>query len=201
MKVARIQIDQQMARINIETQNATLKILNPKRAMSINSNDARMNVRSEMGKVELDMTNFKNKMDLKSMRDLTDDFSARAKSKLIQNIKEYSDVSDQIAKLPSTGNKIGQAARSKILKPEMPAMNSGEVPKQPVKMDGKPGKIQINWSKNELVIKWGKYEPPVIIVEPKPSVKIELVQEPEVECEVVEVYIPPETGQSIDTIA
>jgi hypothetical protein len=38
-------------------------------------------------------------------------------------------------------------------------------------------------------------------VEPKASVKVELVQEPTVECRVVEMEIPPETGRLIDTKA
>jgi hypothetical protein len=201
MKVNRIQIEQQMAKIEIESQKATLKIQTPKREMSIESQNAKMNVSSEMGKIELDMSNFKDRMDLKSMRELSEDFIAQAKSELVQNIKQFSSESDQIAKLPSSGNEIAQAARRRLLTPSPSKMNSGEVPKQPVEMNGKPGELDIDWTKNDLVIKWGKYEPPIITVEPKASVNVELVQKPSVECEVVEVSIPPETGRTFDTLA
>ncbi len=201
MRVRRLQIEQQMAKIAIESTMASLKIDIPKREMIIQSRKAEMTLDREEGKIELDLSVQKANLGLMGVRDLTSARIAEAKSKLEQSRLEYSADGDAIATLPSRGNAIAAVAKKNMLKTRPPEMNSGRVPQPAVRVEGKPGKLDINWTKSDLVIKWGKYEPPVITVEPKASVEIELIQEPVVECRVVEMEIPPETGRMIDAKA
>jgi hypothetical protein len=198
MKVQRLQIEQQMAKIDIESTKPVLKIDMPKREMQIVTKNAEMTLNMEQGGVEIDMTAFRNNMGVRSLSDFSSKNIADAKAGVEQRRREYTAEGDLIAALPSNGNSIAQVALSHVLAADMPEMNSGKVPEKPVKVSGQPGKIDINWSKSDVVIKWGKYEPPEITVEPKASVNIELAQEPIVECKVVEMEIPPETGRMID---
>ncbi len=201
MKVQRLQIEQQMAKISVESTMASLKIEIPKREMIIQMPKAEMSLDMEKGTIDIDMSGFRRNAGFKSMHELISDSAARAKSQLELSRREDVADADYIGALPSSGNAIGQVARRKLLETDMPEMNTGKLPEQPVKIEGKPGKLSIDWEKSDLVIKWGKYEPPIITVEPKPSVRVELVQEPKVETTVVELEIPPETGRLIDAMA
>jgi hypothetical protein len=198
MKVQRLQIEQQMAKIDIESTKPVLKIDMPKREMQIETKNAEMTLDMEQGGIEIDMTAFRNNMGVRSISDFSSENIADAKVGLEQRRREYSADGDMVASLPSNGNSIAQVALKNLLATDMPEMNSGKVPEKPVRVSGQPGKIDINWSKSDIVIKWGKYEPPEITVEPKASVNVELAQEPIIECEVVEMEIPPETGRMID---
>jgi hypothetical protein len=201
MKVQRLHIEQQMAKISVESTMASLKIEIPKREMIIQMPKVEMSLDMEKGTIDIDMSGFWHNAGFKTMLEMASENAAKAKSELEQSRREEAAEADYIGALPSSGNAIGQVSRRNLLKTDMPEMNTGRLPEKPVKIEGKPGKLNINWEKSDLVIRWGKYEPPIITVEPKPSVKIELAQEPKVETTVVELEIPPETGRMIDAMA
>lgn len=201
MKVQRLQIEQQRAQIRIDSQRATLNIQMPDRTMTVEQRRAQMSVERESGEVVLDMENFRNHIGLKSIRTLTEESAARAQAQVEQSIKEFAADADFIGTLPASGNPISQVARSRMLESKAPEMNSGKVPDGTVGMEGKPGEFSIDWSKHDLKINWDAFQSPVITVEPKASVDVQIVQEPHIEFTVVEQTIPAETGTTVDAEA
>jgi len=199
MKVQRLQITQQMAKIQVESQKASLSIEMPKRKMNIETQPAQMSVERENPKVEFNMEGFRDNIGLKNYQTLNKESAIKAQANVKQYIKEINADADYIGALPSKGNAIAQVALDKILANKMPEMNSGEVPDGAIKMEGDPGAIKINWSKDDLKISWDDFQMPVITVEPKASVNIQMIQKPSVEYSVVELEIPPESGGTIDT--
>ncbi|MPM09135.1 hypothetical protein SDC9_55451 [bioreactor metagenome] len=201
MKVQRLQITHQMAKIFVESQRASLSIETKKRQMNTKTQPAQMSVEKENPKVKLDLESFRDNIGLKSYRTLTAESAAQAQANVKQYIEGINADADFIGTLPSKGNAVAQAALSKMLQSKVPEMNSGDVPDGAIKMEGNPGTIKINWSKHDLKIIWDNFQSPVITVEPKASVKINMVQEPSVQYSVVELTIPPESGGNIDTEA
>ncbi len=102
-----------------------------------------------------------------------------------------------MAKLPRKGgNPAAEIARRNMLKIRRPIQRGLISPTVPMK--GDPGSLSIDWLIHDLVIKWDDYQSPVITLDPKPSVDVEMVQEPRLEFKVVEQSIPPEAGRTID---
>jgi hypothetical protein len=77
-----------------------------------------------------------------------------------------------------------------------PLANIGE---NPVSFGIDPGMLEIDWTDHEITIRWDEYQAPVIVIDPKPSVNIELEQEPSIEIKVVEYVYPPEQGATVNT--
>lgn len=201
MKIHRVQIEQQAAKIRVDSQMAALSIRTPKRTMQVEEQHAQMQTESRAPQVELDLEAFKANLGLQSVLDSTRENAARAQEQVEQSIREFAQQEDAVATLPSYGNSIARAARDKMLEDRTPDLCSGQVPDGAIPMKGDPGDVQIDWSKHELSINWDEYQRPVISVEPKPSVEIQLEQEPQISCTVVELSIPPETGREIDAKA
>ena len=201
MKVYRIQIDQQMAKIHIDSQMAALSIKTGQRMMQVEQQRAQMSLQRQAPKVDLDMEAFQANIGLESVMDATKASAARAQVQVAQSIKKFAQQEDAIATLPSAGNAIAQTAKSNMLEDRTPERRRSEVPSSAVKMTGDPGELQIDWTKQEIRINWDKYQIPEISVEPKASVEIQLGQEPQVSCQVVELTIPKETGREVDSKA
>lgn len=201
MKVQRLQIEQQMAQIRVESQMASLSIEMPKRTMTVEEQRAQMSVERQDPKIELDMEEFRDNVGLKSIQSLAEESAARAQAKAEQGIREIASEGDYIGTLPAVGNPIAQVSKNRMLESKAPAMNSGAVPDGAIDMEGEPGEFSINWSKHDLRIDWDEFETPVITVEPKASVDVQIVREPSIEFTVVELTIPPETGRTVDAEA
>lgn len=198
MKIQRLQIDQQMAQIRVDSQMAALSIDMPKRTMEIEQRHAQMSIEKAAPKIELDMQSFRNSIGLKDALTLMEETAAAAKEIASQNIKQTAAEGDIIGTLPSNVNIIAQVAKNNMLEVKAPVMNSGKVPSGPVKMEGKPGKLDINWSRHDLKINWNNFQTPTITVEPKASVDVQVVTEPYIEYTVIEEEIPPDIGMEID---
>lgn len=201
MKVQRLQITNQMAKISVESQRASLSVETQKRQMNAETKHAQMSVEKENPKVKLDLESFRDNIGLKSYRTLNAESAAQAQADVKQYIEGINADADFIGMLPSRGNAVAQVALSKMLQSKTPEMNSGNVPDGAIKMEGIPGTIKIDWSKHDLKIIWDDFQSPVITVEPKALVKINMVQEPSVKYSVVELTVPPESGGNIDTEA
>jgi len=198
MKIQRLQIEQQMMRIRVESQRAALSIDYPaQRQMRIDRQDAKMTVKKEQPKIKLDMQDFCNHHGMQDIGSFTAKSAAQACEDISQNIREIVSDGNTIARVPNNGNPIAELAKSKMLKVETPDMDGG-VPYGPVKMDGDPGAIRMDWSKYDLKIIWDKYQSPEINVKPKASVDARVVQDPYIKCTVVEQTIPPEKGAAFD---
>jgi hypothetical protein len=201
MKVQRLQIEQQMAQIHIASQRASLSIEMPKRTMRVERKRARMAVDRRNGKIELNMRKFRDNIGLKGILSLAAENAARAKAKAERGIREIVRTGDRIGTLPGGENPVASAIREKMLEPETVQSDWDIVPAGAVEMEGKPGALDINWLRHDLKIAWDEYQTPIITVEPKPAVYVEIVREPNVEYTVVELTIPAETGRSIDAKA
>lgn len=201
MKVRRIEIEQQMAQIQVDAQRASLSVEMRRRGMSVEQDSPRMQVSRSAPDIALDLERFHDNIGLKSIFTLTRETAARAQAQVSQSIKRFASDADFIGTLPQTGNPIAQVARQHML--ESAVFDSGRsvVPEGAIKMEGKTGELKIDWSKNDLVINWNQFQTPIITVEPKASVEVQLAREPVLEFTVVEEYIPPETGQTLDTEA
>lgn len=201
MKVRRVQIEQEMARIRVESQMASLSIETSKRGMTVENTPARMSAERRDGTVEIDMADFRDNIGLKSIQTLAAENAARAQAQVEQSIRRLAGEADYIGTLPHAGNPIAEVARNKMLESKVPDMNSGEVPDGAIGMRGEPGSVAIDWSRHDLKINWDEFQSPVITVEPKASVDVQVVRKPTVEYTVVELTIPPETGRTIDAEA
>lgn len=200
MKVVRLEVEsQQMARLHIESQRAGLSIDAPfRRIKSIQPPRAKMKVRREAPSMDIDMERFRNNVGLKSINTLTQELSRQASNKASQAIKEMDRYGDAMAQLPHNGNIIAQIARNSVLAPGKPLTGTGVAQDATVGMTGHPGSFSIDWSMQDMSIRWDENQAPVITLEPKPSVDIQLAQAPNIEFKVVEQRIPAPTGRTID---
>jgi hypothetical protein len=160
-----------------------------------------MTVETTPGSVKLDMQSFRNKMGIKSVFTLADETANQAMADVKEAIAGIVSDGDYVGTIPSNVNAIAELSRSKMLNVQEPTLYHGNVPDGTIKMEGVPGDVKINWSKHEVKISWDEYQAPVITVEPKASVNVQMAQEPNVEITVVEMSIPPETGGTVDAEA
>lgn len=200
MKVVRLEIvSRQMARLSIESQRAGLSIEAPaRRIRSIQPHSATMEVSLENPSIDVDMERFQNNVGLKSVPTLTRDISRQASNHADQAIKEMNRNGDAMARLPRNGNVIAQIAKNEVLAPVQPLTGSGVAQDATVEVTGHPGSVSIDWSMQDMSIIWDENQAPVIRLEPKPSVNIELAQAANIEFRVVEQMIPAESGRKID---
>lgn len=204
MEVQRVQIEQQMARIKVETQRARLKIEQEMRQMEINMERAKMTVNRENASLEVDSTALKNNTARRDIYTLQDHFASNSISKGFQGISDIVAKGDYLAKLPDQtgGRKIGQHAKQKLIESVAPASyGRSQLPQKGIEVTGKKGDFSIDWTPYKLDISWGAMQRPVITLDPKGSVNVELAQRASVECNVVTMTIPKEIGNLVDTSA
>ena len=200
MKVDRLKIEQQFAQIQINSTMAGLSIETHRRGMRVEHQRARMSVERTPGSVKLDMKSYYRNIGLESAAEYTDNNVRQAYSDAQQGIQRIVSEGNQIGTLPGNGKQIAQVASNRMIQNTLTNNQSGgSVPAGAIKMEGDPGSLNINWQRYDMRISWDPFESPSITVEPKPSVRIEMLQEPKVEISVVEDYIELETGKNIDT--
>jgi hypothetical protein len=107
---------------------------------------------------------------------------------------------ERFVTLPHGRNPIAQVAKQKV-KSAPPPRQGGAVIDPTIRIKANPGSISINWSIQDVKIIWDDYQAPVIRIDPKPYINVELAQEARVEFKVVEQSIPPEAGRMIDAEA
>jgi hypothetical protein len=200
MKVRRLQLDvDQMARLSIEIQMARLSIdYKHRKIKEVQQHSARMNVSRTNPSLDVDMQSLRNNIGLKNVEVLTQDNAAQAVSQAQQAVKTIENNGDYIAVLPKkNGNPIAAIARQTMLRTRQPAVPRGSSDPT-VMIKGNPGTLTIDWSLHDITISWDDYQAPVITLDPKPSVDIELAQEARIEFRVVEMSIPPEAGRTFD---
>jgi hypothetical protein len=187
-----------MARLRIEVQLARLSIdYKHRRIKEIQQQSAQMKVSREYPSLQVDMRSLRNNIGLKNIEVLVRENVSQAYSSVQQSIKTIENSGDQIAALPRKGNAIAAIARQNMLRTRQPSVPRG-VSDPTVGMKSNPGSLSIDWSLQDLTISWDDYQAPVITLDPKPSVNIELAQEARIEFKVVEQSIPPESGRTID---
>ena len=121
-----------------------------------------------------------------------------------QGISDIVAKGDYLAKLPDQtgGRKIGQHAKQKLIESVAPASyGRSQLPQKGIEVTGKKGDFSIDWTPYKLDISWGAMQRPVITLDPKGSVNVELAQRASVECNVVTMTIPKEIGNLVDTSA
>lgn len=200
MKVVRLQIEQQMAQIQIQSQRAKLNIESPRRGMEINMSPAQMSVDHKPGSVQLDSTSLKENTARKSIFALQRQFAAESIQNARQGVERIVQEGDYVAQQPNSGNAWGTLAKNRMLEVNTPTYGRSSVPDNGISMNGDGGYCEISWTEHELEINWEDYERPHVTVDPQASVEIWLAQEPRIEIEVVEEYIPAEIGRNIDIL-
>ena len=201
MKIQKLHIEQQMARISVHSRMAAISIRAPRRKMKISYQDARMTAKSQPPGVKLDMRAFRNHNGIKDISAFLKENTAKAYAQAARGIRELVADGNYIGVLPGEGNRIGMLAKSRLLETREPEAGGGPVPYGPVKMEGYAGRLTVNWSKHDLKIEWDEFQVPQITVQPKASVHIDMVREPQIAVTVVEESIPPEKGGAIDAKA
>jgi hypothetical protein len=98
------------------------------------------------------------------------------------------------------GNKVAMAAKEQMLAYLDPDMGHKPVPPG-VGMDGRPGKLEIEWTEHDLSIDWSGDIMPEFYVEPPSSVNVEISRPPSLKISVEEVYIPASSGRKVNTEA
>jgi hypothetical protein len=199
MKIRRLQIEtHQMARISVKAQLARLNINAPmRRIKAVQQQRAQMTVKREDPSLKVNMESLRNNTGLKSLGTLRREFSSQALAQAKEGIKTIENNGDFIAAQPRQGNPIAQLARNAIVraKPTPPPRGASD---PTVSVTGNPGSLSIDWSVQDVSITWDDYQAPLITIEPKPSVDVVLVQEPQLTFRVVEHTFPPESGRTID---
>jgi hypothetical protein len=104
---------------------------------------------------------------------------------------------DNIITLPRGANPVSKIAPRRSVS-AAPLAVARCVTGQTAAIRGNPGSISINWSIQDVKIVWDDYQAPVIRLDPKPYVNVEMAQDARVEFKVVEQSIPPEAGRTID---
>lgn len=204
MEVQRVQIEQQMARIKVESQRAHLKIEQQMRQLEINMERAKMTVTQEHGSLDIDSTALRNNTARRDIYALQDHFASTSAMKGRQGISDIVAKGDYLAELPdhTGGHKIGQHAKQKLIDSVAPASyGRAQLPQNGIEITGKKGEFSIDWTPYKLDISWGAMQSPVITLDPKAQVNVELAQRASVDCTVVTMTIPKEVGNLVDTSA
>jgi hypothetical protein len=198
MRIRRLQLESwQMARLSVVTQMARLSIDAPIRKIkSIQQQRAQMIVNRENPSLEIDIQDIRGSVGRSSVNTLVQASASRAYN-IRQSINNGSYNSSNISALSHRGNPIILITRSRISSANQ-SDTSQAVIDGIASVKGNPGSLSIDWSLQDITISWDEYQAPVITIEPKPSVNVELAQEPFVEFKVVEQAYPPETGGTID---
>lgn len=199
MKVQRIQIEQEMARIQIESRRASLKVEQSERRSEIKSQPAQMNVNRQKGSISIDMTALEQNTARMDPAALQQSFASQATAAAWDGVQELSSDGVFVAQQPNYGQSmIGKLARQKLIANEMPSTGRSPVPPVPVEITGDAGEFSIDWEPQVVEINWSELQAPTFSLEPRPSVEVNLVQEPSVTSTVVEMTIPAEPGHNID---
>lgn len=203
MEVQRVQIEQQMARIKIESQRAQIKIEQQMRQLEINMERAQMSVNQEHGSLDVDSTALKNNTARKDIYTLQDHYASSAVQQGRQGIAEIVSDAAFVGDIPnrSGASKIGQLARQKMLDPTPPSTGRSTLPQSGIDITGKKGEFSIDWTPYKLDISWGDMQGPVVTLDPKAQVNVELAQRASVDCSVVTMTIPKDIGNLVDTSA
>lgn len=199
MQVRRLQLEAfQMARMSVKIQLARLSVeFKHRRIKEVRQPRAQMNVRRDYPSLEIDMQSVYDNIGLKSIETLMKESVAQAYSIARQATKTIENNGDMMAALPRKGgNPAAAIARRNMLRTRRPIQRGVIDPTVRIKTN--PGSLSIDWRIHDLVIKWDDYQLPVIILDPKPDVHVELAQKPRLEFKVVEQSIPPEAGRTID---
>ena len=199
MRVMRINIEQQLAQIDIKTQQAQLRVEMPDRRMEISQQRPVMTTRRGKSEVKLDMDELKSNTGRKPFDQLMAESAQSAKAEARQGVSDIVNQSKFIGDVTINGNKVAMAAKDKMLRYIEPDMGRSPGPPAAVKMEGKPGKLEIEWSDYELSIDWIGECTPEVYVEPPCSVDVEISREPSVKISVTELDIPASSGRNINT--
>lgn len=199
MKVRRLQVEEnQMAQIRVEFQMGRISVDSPLRTIQqIEHQSARMRITRQDPNIETDMEELRNNIGLKNSGTLIREMASDAVSHLNQAVRTIQRDGRFYAALPHNGNPVAQIARKNVLAAPDPA-TAGDVIDPTVDIQGNPGSISIDWSLQEVTIVWDDYQAPVIRLDPKPYINVELAQEQRISFKVVEQSIPRETGRTID---
>lgn len=198
MKVVRLQMEHQMAQIQMQSRKAKLSIESPRRGMEVDAQPAEMSVDNQLGSVALDSTALRENTARRSVFSLQRQFAAESVQEAWQGVARIVQEGDSVAQQPNPGNVWGTLAQEQMLEVDTPTYGRSTVPQVGVSMNGSGGHCEISWTSHKLEINWEDFERPRVDLAQAPSVEIQLAQKPQLDCEIVEEYIPPETGQNID---
>jgi hypothetical protein len=196
MQGVKLNIEQQRAEIDVEIQNAQLHVKVPRREMVIKHEPAQMKITRREGDVALDFRSTKSNLGLKSFAETTRRAAERAAATAQRSIKESVGVGEALGD-PSKGVSVGKIYRDKVLTAPQPKSERSPVPPQ-VDMDGKPGKMEVKWERGGITIDWEGENLVEVYVEPPHSVRVQLVQRPDVQITLMEEELPEVAGRVVD---
>lgn len=200
MKVQRLQIEQQFARIEVHSQKAQIRVESHVRRMQVKNQKPQMSVDNQLGQVELDSSELKANTARRNIFDEQAYFAQLSKQEAMDGISQAVADGDYMAQQPNPGNLRGSLELEKMLTVKTPSFGTDNASSTPtgVKMNGHGRKCQVSWKQGKTEIQWEPYQSPEVTVAPEASVYTGIVQQPEIHCEVVEEFIPPEPGSLIN---
>jgi len=197
----KLQIEQKFARISIQNQMARLQIRMPiRRIKEVDVKRAQMIVRRKDPRLQIDPGVLMRNTARGNLQNLITTKAAEARESLQKVIQNINKKAREMLESADRKDLIAQQAMDDLLKVRE-LKPRAEIGENPIAFGIEPGELEIDWTDHEVTIRWDEYQTPIIVVDPKPSVNIELEQEPSIEIKVVEYVYPPEQGATVNTKA
>ena len=201
MRFQKLQIEQKFARISIENQMARLEIRTPmRRIRSINVKRPQMLVSRRWPSLQINSDVLKKNTARGSIQELLNLKAQEAKESLHKVVQNLNQKAKEMLETADRAGLIAQQAMDTLLSVRelKPKAELGE---NPVSFYIDPGELHIDWTEHEISIQWDEYQSPIIVLEPKPQVRVKLEQRQAIVIKVVEYVYTPEQGMTINTKA
>lgn len=203
MKMARIEIHQQLAQLQIETQLGQLKIdSSVRRGMKVQQSTKQVDAQTVQPELQVDLSAYRYSAGMKNISDFTQDLASRASQIASQTTESIAQDGNYVGTLPQHGNAMSQVAGDHMLNDSVsPFQTYSDVPGKMVDVTVNQGSVDVNYQGGNFQIVWDDVVRPSFEWDPPPSVDVYLARKPNIEFQVVEMEIPPELPGEIDATA
>ncbi|MBM7704466.1 DUF6470 family protein [Metabacillus iocasae] len=174
MRVPQIRLESTSARISMNSTPATMEISQPKADLSIEQPKAEMNIERTPSQLTIDQTKAWEDMDLKHISKRIEEAADQGHQDWLAGLARRSQEGEDLMRIEDGGNPIPQHAQQNS-EPPIYDFNIGWIPSHDsVKINYTPGKVDIQWKRNDPIIQ-AKTNKPTLNVE-RGKVDIEMEQ-------------------------
>jgi hypothetical protein len=191
VKVAVVQVEQQLAQLQVEFQLGTLKMDIPSRGMKIDYQSDQLDIKTTQPEIQVDLSSYWYRMGMKNSMDFSQDITSRANEIALEATRTIAKDGDMVGTLPQQGNPISEIAKNNILDNNVkPFSTYDTVPGNVVDVTVNSGGVDIRNNEGNCKIVWDKMTSPTVEFDPPPSVDVYLAQKPRLEVQIVEMDFP-----------
>lgn len=159
MRIPQIQISQGYAKIDLRIQKPKVEIEQKRAYVSITQKPAQLKVERINGSIDVDTTEARANMDLKSVKRRIEEFADLARQDLLEGISSRGADGDRMASIQNKADSIGSMAMDKMLE-------TSETYAPPYN----PNYMTINIAPDKLNIDWTINKPEITISPNKPTI-------------------------------